>query len=94
VQRKTAKNTALLLRYLQKSIEEAVVDCYDKAEQASGFLTVSDENLACHSLCVSSALLTVESDDDGSLGARCERGGERPRIGLTNLPQPSPSPCE
>ena len=46
VQRKTAKNTAFLLRYLQKSIEEAVVDCYDKAEQASGFLTVIDESLA------------------------------------------------
>ena len=42
-QRKVATNTALRLRHLQKSIEEATVDCYDKGGQASGFLTVIDE---------------------------------------------------
>jgi len=31
-------------------------------------------------------------DDDGSLEAVCERGGERQRIGLANLPLPSPPP--
>ena len=38
------------------------------------------------------SVVAVEMDDDGHLDAVCERDGERQRIGLTNLPQPSPPP--
>ena len=40
---KIAMNTALRLRRLQKSIEEAAVNCYAKEEQVSEFLTAMDE---------------------------------------------------
>jgi hypothetical protein len=93
---KIAKDTALSPQHLQKLIEEATVDCYDKEEQASGFLTMIEENLALpfttRVLGVEASVVAVEMDDDGSLEAVCERGGEQQRIGLTNLPLPSPSP--
>jgi hypothetical protein len=95
-ERKTAANTLLRPRHLEKLIEDATVDCYSKEEQASGFLAMIEENLALpfttRLLGVEAAVVAVEIDDDGSLGAVCERGGEQLRIGLTNLPLPSTSP--
>lgn len=93
---KIAKDTALMPRHLDKLIEEATVDCYDKEEQASGFFTMIEENLALpfatRVLGVEASVVAVEMDNDGSLDAVCERSGERQRIGLTNLPLPSPPP--
>lgn len=93
---KIAKNTALSPGHLDKLIEEATVDCYNKEEQATGFFTMIEENLelpfATRVLGVEASVVAVEMDDDGSLEAVCERGGERQRIGLTNLRLPSPPP--
>ena len=93
---KTTKDTALSPRHLQKLIEEATVDCYDKEEQAIGFLTMIEDNLALpfttRVLGVEASVVAVEMDNDGSLEAVCERGGEKQRIGLSNLPLPSPPP--
>jgi hypothetical protein len=83
--RKIAKNTALMPRHLDKLIEEAIVDCYDKEEQASGFFTMIEENLALpfatRVLGVEASVVAVEMDNDGSLAAVCERSGERQRCG-------------
>jgi hypothetical protein len=77
-------------------IEEATVDCYNEEEQASGFFTMIDENLALpfvtRILGIDVSVVAVEMDDDGGLKAVCERGSERQRIGLTDLPLPSPNP--
>ena len=93
---KITKDTALSPRHLDKLIEEATVDCYDEEEQASGFFAVIEENLALpfatRILGVEASVVAVEMDDDGRLEAVCERDGERQRIGLTNLPLPSPPP--
>jgi hypothetical protein len=93
---KIAKKTALGPRHLDKLIEEATVDCYDKEEQASGLFATIEENLALpfatRVLGVEVSVVAVEMDDDGSLEAVCVRGGEPQRIGLTNLPLPSPPP--
>lgn len=93
---KIAKNTVLSPRHLDKLIGEATVDCYNEEEQATGFLTMIEENLALpfatRVLGVEASVVAVEMDDDGGLEAVCERGGERQRIGLTNLPLPSPPP--
>ena len=43
---KIAKNTVLSPRHLDKLIEEATVDCYNEEEQATGFFTMIEENLA------------------------------------------------
>jgi hypothetical protein len=91
-----AKNTVLSPRHLDKLIEEATVDCYNEEEQATGFFTMIEENLALpfttRVLGVEASVVAVEMDDDGGLEAVCERGSERQRIGLTNLPLPSPPP--
>ena len=93
---KITKDTALSPQHLDKLIEEATVDCYDEEEQASGFFAVIEENLALpfgtRILGVEASVVAVEMDDDGHLDAVCERAGERQRIGLTNLPLPSPPP--
>jgi hypothetical protein len=83
-------------READKLIEEATVDCYNEEEQASGLFTAIDENLALpfatQVLGVEVAVVAVEMDDDSSLKAVCERGGDRQRIDLTDLPLPSLQP--
>jgi hypothetical protein len=91
------KNKIATPRELDKLIEEATVDCYNEEEQASGLFTMIDENLALpfatQILGVEVSVVAVEmDDDDGSLKAVCERGGNRQRIGLTDLPLPLSSP--
>ena len=39
------------------------------------------------------SVVALEMDDNGSPKAVCEHGGERQRIGLTDLPLPSPPPA-
>src|SRR2546425_10639523 len=94
--RKTAQGMGATSRQLDKLIEEATVDCYNKEEQASGFFTMIEENLALpfaiRVLGITVSVVAIEMDDDGGLGAVCEHGGERQRIALTDLPLPSPPP--
>lgn len=93
---KIGRDTAPSPRQLDKLIEEATVDCHDEEEQASGFLTMIEENLALpfatRVLGVEASVVAVEMDDDGRLKAVCERGGERQCIGLTDLPLTSLPP--
>jgi hypothetical protein len=81
---------------LDELIEEATVDCYDEAEQASGFFAVIEDNLALpfttRILGVEASVTAVEMDDDGRIKAVCERSGEQQRIDLIDLPLPSPQP--
>ena len=95
--RKTAEGMVASSAQLDKLIEEATVDCYNEEEQASGFFTMIEENLALpfaiRVLGVEVSVVAVEMDDDGGLKAVCEHIGERQRIGLTDLPLPSPPPA-
>jgi hypothetical protein len=81
---------------LDELIEEATVDCYDEEEQASGFFTVIEDNLALpfttRILGVDASVTAVEMDNDGRIKAVCERSGEQQRIDLIDLPLPSPPP--
>jgi hypothetical protein len=81
---------------LDKLIEEATVDCYNEEEQASGFFAMIEDNLTLpfttRMLGIEVSVAAVEMDDDGSLKAVCGHGGQRQRIGLTDLPLPSPPP--
>ena len=94
--RKIANDMIPSARQLDGLIEEATVDCYNEEEQASGFFTMIEENLALpfatRVLGVEASVLVVEMADDGMLKAVCEQGGERQCIGLTDLPLPSPPP--
>jgi hypothetical protein len=81
---------------LDKLIEEATVDCYNDEEQLSGFFTMIEENLALpfatRVFGVEVSVVAIEMDDDGGLKAACVHSGERQRIGLSDLPLPSPPP--
>ena len=94
--RKIAKGAAPTPAQLDELIEEAIVDCYDEEEQASGFFTMIEDNLALPFvtwiLGVEVSVVAVKMGEDGGLKAVCEHGGERQRIGLTDLPLPSQPP--
>ena len=81
---------------LDALIEEATVDCYDEEEQATGFLTIIDDNVALpfmtRILGVEASVAAVVLSDDGRIKAVCERSGEEQRIDLIDLPLPSPPP--
>src|SRR5437899_12267096 len=80
--------------HLDELIEEAIVDCYDEEEQATGFFTIIDDNLAMpfttRILGVDASVAAIAMDDDGRIKAVCERNGELQRIDLIDLPLPSP----
>ena len=82
-------------RQLDELIEEATVDAYDEEEQATGFYTMIDDNLALpfrtRILGLEVSVVAVEMDDDG-IKAVCENAGKQQRIGLLDLPLPSPPP--
>ena len=81
---------------LEALIEEATVDCYNETEQAAGlFVTIQDHlhlPFTTRILGVEVAVVAVEQGDDDSVVAVCERGGERQRVPLLDLPLPSPPP--
>jgi hypothetical protein len=95
-QRKASARMVATPRQLDKLIEEATVDCYNEEEQASGFFTMIEENLALPFrtciLGIEVSVIAVEMDSDGGLKAVCERAGNQQRIGLNDLPLPSPPP--
>src|SRR5438105_14718355 len=93
---KSARGTAPTARELDKLIEEATVDASDEEEQASGLFTMIEEHLALpfstRVLGIDVRVVALEMDDDGALKAVCQHGSDRQRIGLTDLPLPSPPP--
>ena len=82
---------------LDELIAVATADCLDEEEQVTGFFSMIDDNLALpfrtQILGVEASVVTIVMDNDGSIKAVCERGGELQRIALTDLPLPSPLPA-
>ncbi len=78
-------------------IDEATIDCYNAAEQATGLLTMVEEHLAVpFETCVLGVRVVVESVDVGPAGeivAVCVRGRARQTIPIVDLPLPSPPPA-
>jgi hypothetical protein len=81
---------------LKRLIEEAVVDAYNEEEQAVGFLTMMQEHVVLpFSVSILGADSIVEKIDltrDGRIVAICRRGEARQRIGILDLPLPTPVP--
>ncbi len=94
--KKPASDSLFTPRHLDKLIEEATVDCYDIEEQASGFFTMLEENLSLpfttRVLGVEVSVVALEMDDNGTPKVVCLHDTERQRIGLIDLPLPSPPP--
>jgi hypothetical protein len=81
---------------LAAMVEEATVDCHDESEQASGWFTMIEENLAVpFEAVVLGATVTVERIDiteTDQIVAICARGRHRQSISILDLPLPSRSP--
>lgn len=82
---------------LEKLIEKAVVDAYTEEEQAVGFLIMMQDHLAMpFSVTVLGVDVVVEKVDmtrDGQIVAICRRDNTRQRIGVLDLPSPTPAPA-
>jgi len=77
-------------------IEEATADCYNEAEQVTGFFTMIEENLEVpFETQVLGVAVNVERVDltiDGQIVALCRRGRTRQTIPFLELPLPAPPP--
>ena len=80
---------------LDALVREAVVDCYDDAEQAMGLFTMIQDNLKLpfetKVLGVPVEVVSVDLAGDDHIIAVCKRGRERQAISLLDLPLPTPS---
>ena len=81
---------------LAEMIEEATVDAYGESEQATGWFTMIDQNLAVpFETTVLGVLVTVERIDLNAserIVAVCRRGRNRQALPILDLPIPSPRP--
>ena len=81
---------------LAEMIEEATVDAYDEAEQATGWFTVLGDSLEMpfetEILGIAVTVKRLELREDNAIVAVCARGAERQAIGIVDLPMPSPKP--
>jgi Calcium binding len=95
---KAATSTpSISLARLNELIEEAIVDAYGEEEQTGGFLTMLEDNLALpFSTNIFGAEAVVEKIDltnDSWIVAVCRCGKIRQRIGILDLPLPTPAPA-
>ena len=81
---------------LDQMVEEAIVDCYNEPEQATGLYTMIKNNLALpFETTVLGVPVTVERVDltrREEIVAVCRRAGVRQTVALLDLPLPSPPP--
>jgi hypothetical protein len=82
--------------YLDKLIDEAIVDCYIESEQITGLFTMLEENLkfpfTTTVLGVEVIVERVDMNAAAEIVAICRRGRERQRIPILDLPLPEPKP--
>lgn len=94
--RKTRVATRLGEAKLRAMIEEATVDAYNEAEQATGWFTMLEEHLALpfetKVLGVAVTVTSIDLRDATQIVAICTGGGERQAVNLVDLPLPSPKP--
>lgn len=80
---------------LEAMIEEATADAYGDDEQLTGLFTMIEEHLAVpFTTTVLGVEVTVRTIDltANTIVALCARGHHRQRIGLLDLPLPTPPP--
>lgn len=82
---------------LDALVEEAIVDAYDEYEQTTAFAVMIGDNVDFpFSTVVFGVEVNVTGVDEGpgpGIAAVCRRGEERQRIGILDLPLPSPPPA-
>ena len=81
---------------LEQLVEEATVDAYGDSEQRCGLFTMMEDHLALpfetEVLGVPVTVQWLDLTEAGEVIAVCRRGRTRQRIGILDLPLPSPPP--
>ncbi len=81
---------------LDAMVEEATIDCYNEAEQATGLFTMIEEHLEVpfetSVLGMTVTVIGVDLSDDDRIVAMCVRGQARQPISILDLPPPEPPP--
>ena len=81
---------------LEELVEEATTDAYGESEQAVGFYTMMENDLAMpfstQVLGVEVTVEKVDMPDADEIIAICTRGAKRQKIPILDLPLPSPPP--
>lgn len=82
---------------LDELVAEAIVDCYNEAEQATGLFTMLEDILdvpfETSVLGVTITVTGVDMSDDDRIMAICVRGRARQAIPILDLPLPTPPPA-
>jgi Calcium binding len=90
------KELRLTKARLDELVEDALVDAYGEAEQATAFYTMLENDLRLpfetQILGVTATVESIDITDDDQLVAVCRAGKTRQRISLSELPLPSPPP--
>lgn len=91
------KRSRLAPGRLEEMIEEATVDAYTESEQACGFCTMIEQELALPFdttvLGVTVSVKRVDITEADEVVAVCYRGRERQAIPILRLPLPTPPPA-
>jgi hypothetical protein len=81
---------------LEEMIEQATIDANDESEQATGWFTMIDENLAMPFetmvLGVPVSVERVDLNASEQIVAVCRRGRDRQALSILDLPLPTPPP--
>jgi hypothetical protein len=89
-------NMRLSRARLDELVEEATVDAYGESEQAVGFYTMMENDLATpfttQVLGVEITVERIDMTDADEIVAVCKRGSQRQKVLIVDLPLPSPPP--
>jgi len=94
----SSSRPAITTAELDALIEEAIVDCYNEAEQVTGLFTMIEDHLALPfetsllGMTVTVAKVDVTGGDE--IVAICRRDGHKQAIPLLELPLPAPDGAE
>jgi uncharacterized protein (UPF0262 family) len=81
---------------LDELVEETTVDCYNESEQATGLYTMIEDDLQLpfetQVLGMPVSVIAVDIVEDDVIVAVCQRGGQKQKLPILELPLPTPRP--
>ena len=94
--RKLEQSTKLSKAKLDRLVEEAIVDCYNEAEQATGLYTIIEDHLQLPFetvvLGVPVTVTAIDITEDDQIVAVCKHGSLKQKLPILELPLPTPRP--
>jgi len=82
---------------LDELVEQATVDCYNESEQATGLYTMIEDSLQLpfdtEVLGMPVNVIAVDITEDDVIVAVCQRGGQKQKLPILELPLPARRPA-